>query len=140
MYRTGRALFGQVYLADERIVYLDFLSAVFVLVIAALMHDDFLNKLPQQGGGQLLKAGVFADDVHKLPGVDRSLLRLGKLRLQLGGVFPDLPLLRFIVGRQLRKPFIGDAPGHAVLIQPLEDGGQLPDALLALTTHALLLP
>src|SRR5690606_27980689 len=36
----------------------------------------------------------------------------------------------FIVGRQLRKPFIGDTPGHAVLIQPLEDGGQLPDALL----------
>ena len=87
------------------------------------MHDDFLNKLPQQGGGQLLKAGVFADDVHKLPGVDRSLLRLGKLPLQFGGSLFKLPLLGFIVGRQLRKPFIGDAPGHAVLIQPLEDGG-----------------
>lgn len=58
-------------------------SAAFVLVIVALMHYDYLNKLPQQGRDQILKADVLADDVHKLLGVDRSLLlRLRNLLLE----------------------------------------------------------
>ena len=121
---------GQVHLADKGVVDFNFLPAVLVLVVAALMHYDLLDKLPQQGGGQLLKADVPADDVHKTLRIDRRFLRLGKLRLQLGGVFPDLPLLGFIVGGKLGEAFVGNASGYAVLIQPLEDGGQLPDALL----------
>ena len=66
--QTGRALFGQVYLADKRIIDFNFLPAVFVLVIAALMHYDFLDKLPQQGRGKFLEAGAVSYthlDVYK---------------------------------------------------------------------------
>lgn len=50
--------------------------------------------------------------------------------MQFGGTVFKLPLLGFIVCRQLRKPFIRNTPGHAVLIKPLEDSGQLGYALL----------
>ena len=49
---------GQVHLADKGVVDFNFLPAVLVLVVAALMHYDLLDKLPQQGGGQLLKADM----------------------------------------------------------------------------------
>ena len=41
-----------------------------------------------------------------------------------------LLLLRFVVSRQFRKPFIRDPSGNAVLIQRLKDCGQLRDPLL----------
>ena len=42
--------FGQVHLADKAVINLNVVSACAVLVIAALMHDDFLDKLTQEGG------------------------------------------------------------------------------------------
>ena len=41
----GGRSFGQVHLADERIVNLNILSACAVFIVAALMHNDFLYKL-----------------------------------------------------------------------------------------------
>ena len=71
MCRIGRALgFGQVNLADKAVINLNVLPADAVLVIAALMHDDFLNHLPQEGGGQFLKGKVLSDDTHKLFRID----------------------------------------------------------------------
>ena len=62
--RIGRALgFGQVNLADKAVINLNVLPAGAVLVIAALMHDDFLNHFPQEGGGKFLKGKVLSQNV-----------------------------------------------------------------------------
>ena len=55
--RSG-SIVGQVHLAYKRIINLDVLVARSLLVLPALMHHDLLHELPQEGGGQLLKAGV----------------------------------------------------------------------------------
>ena len=86
------------------------------------MHNDFLYKLPQQSRGKFFKAGMPPDNIHKLFCVHGGFLCFGKLRFQLGGAVFELLLLRLIVSGQLRKPFIRDPSGYAVLIQTLEDG------------------
>ncbi len=96
---------------------------VLVLVIAALMHNDFLYKLPQQGRGKFFKAGVLADNFHKLFRINRGFLCLCQFRLQFGGSLFKLTLLGFIVCGKFRKAFIRNAPSHTVLIKPLEDSG-----------------
>ena len=93
------------------------------------MDNDFFNKLPQQGVGQFLKAGVLADNFHKLFRIDRGFLCLCKFRLQFGGTALDLFLLGFIVCGKFCKAFIRNTPGHAVLIKPLEDSRQFRNSL-----------
>ena len=83
MCRIGRALgFGQVNFADKAVINLNILPAGAVLVIAALMHDDFLNHFPQEGGGQFFKSKVLSHNPHEFLGVDGGGLRLGKFLLQ----------------------------------------------------------
>ena len=93
------------------------------------MDNDFFNKLPQQGMGQFLKAGVLADNFHKLFRINRGFLCLCQFRLQFGGTALDLFLFGFIVCGKFRKAFIRNTPGHTVLIKPLEDSGQLRNPL-----------
>ncbi len=128
--RIGRALFvGKFYLADKAVININVLSACAVLVIAALMDNDFFNKLPQQGVGQFLKAGVLADNFHKLFRINRGFLCLCQFRLQFSGTALDLFLFGFIVCGKFRKAFIRNTPSHTVLIKPLEDSGQLRNPL-----------
>ena len=69
--RIGRALgFGQVNLADKAVINLNVLPAGAVLIIAALMHHNFLDHFPQESGGQFFKGKVLADNAHKFLGVD----------------------------------------------------------------------
>ena len=49
------------------------------------MHNDFLHKLTQKGRGKFFKAGVLADNIHKLFCVYRGFLRFGKLCPDSGG-------------------------------------------------------
>ncbi len=73
--RIGRALgFGQVNLADKAVINLNVLPAGAVLIIAALMHHNFLDHFPQESGGQFFKGKVLADNAHKFLGVDGSCL------------------------------------------------------------------
>ena len=96
--RIGRALgFGQVNLADKAVINLNILPAGAVLVITALMHDDFLNHFPQEGGGKFLKGKVLSDDTHKLFRVDGGGLRLVQFGLQSGGAVFQFPLFLLIV-------------------------------------------
>ena len=67
------------------------------------MDYDFLHKLPQQGRGEFLKAGVLAYYFHKLFSVCRGFQRLGKLALQGGGFLFQFLLLGFVVCRKFRK-------------------------------------
>ena len=54
------------------------------------MHNDFLHKLTQKGRGKFFKAGVLADNIHKLFCVYRGFLRFGKLCPDSGGsLFQD---------------------------------------------------
>ena len=101
-----------------------------LLVLPALMHHDLLHELPQEGGGQLLEAGVLPHDRHELVYVPSRLLGLPQFRLQLGGTGFQRGLLLLIIGGQLHETLVRDAATHAVLIQTLEDAVQLPDALL----------
>ena len=87
------------------------------------MHNDFLYKLPQQSRGKFFKAGMPPDNIHKLFSVHGGFLRFGKLRLESGNSFFQFFLLGFIVCRQFCETLVRYAPGHAVLIQPLEDSG-----------------
>ena len=74
--RTGRALVGKLYLADKRGIDFDFLSAelppAFPVKGFRFVDNDFLHKLPQQGRGEFLKAGVLAYHFHKLFSVRRG--------------------------------------------------------------------
>ena len=79
--------------------------------------------------GQFLKAGVLADNFHKLFRINRGFLCLCQFRLQFGGTALDLFLFGFIVCGKFRKAFIRNTPGHTVLIKPLEDSGQLRNPL-----------
>ena len=72
---------GKSTLPTKRIINLNVLSAGLVLVIAALMHNDFLYKLPQQSRGKFFKAGMPPDNIHKLFCVHGGFLCFGKLRL-----------------------------------------------------------
>ena len=131
--RIGRALgFGQVNLADKAVINLNVLPADAVLVIAALMHDDFLNHLPQEGGGQFLKGKVLSDDTHKLFRIDGGGLRLGKFLLQSGGAVFQFPLFLLIVCRQFHETLVADFAVHIVLIQPLDNAAHFGNALLRL--------
>ena len=131
--RIGRALgFGQVNLADKAVINLNVLPAGAVLVIAALMHDDFLNHLPQEGGGQFLKGKVLSDDTHKLFRIDGGGLRLGKFLLQSGGAVFQFPLFLLIVCRQFHETLVADFAVHIVLIQPLDYAAHFRNALLCL--------
>ena len=58
-----------------------------VLVIAVLMHNDFLCKLPQQSRGKFFKACMPPDNIHKL-----FCVHGGFLRLDSGSSFFQLPL------------------------------------------------
>lgn len=71
--------FGQIDFAYKTVIDLDILSASTIFIVAALMDDDFLYKLPQKGRGQFLKAGVFADNLHKPFRIYGGFLHLGKL-------------------------------------------------------------
>lgn len=64
-------------------------SAVFVFV--ALMHDDSLRKLTQKGGGEFHKAGMPADNVHKLFGDHRCCLRIRKFLRNIHVFFKSYP-------------------------------------------------
>ena len=63
------------------------MSAGLVLVIATLMHNDFLYKLPQQSRGKFFKAGMSPDTIHKPFCVHGDFLCFGKLRLDSSGSF-----------------------------------------------------
>ena len=84
----------------KRIINLNVLSAGLVLVIAALMHNDFLYKLPQQSRGKFFKAGMPPDNIHKLFCVHGGFLCFGS------GSFFQLPLFCFIVCRQLCETLV----------------------------------
>ena len=73
--RSG-SIVRQVHLAYKRIINLDVLVARSLLVLPALMHHDLLHELPQEGGGQLLEAGVLPHDRHELVYVPSRLLGL----------------------------------------------------------------
>ena len=131
--RIGRALgFGQVNLADKAVINLNVLPAGAVLVIATLMHDDFLNHFPQEGGGKFLKGKVLSDDTHKLFRVDGGGLRLVQFGLQSGGAVFQFPLLLLIVCRQFHETLVADFAVHIVLIQPLDNAAHFGNALLRL--------
>ena len=70
------------------------------------MHNDFLYKLPQQSRGKFFKAGMPPDNIHKLFCVHGGFLCFGKLRLNSSGSFFQLPLLCFIVCRQLCETLV----------------------------------
>ncbi len=131
--RIGRALgFGQVNLADKAVINLNVLPAGAVLVIAALMHDDFLNHFPQEGGSQFLKGKVLSDNPHKLFRVDGGGLRLVQFCLQSGGAVFQFPLFLLIVCRQFHETLVADFAVHIVLIQPLDNAAHFGNALLCL--------
>ena len=93
------------------------------------MHNDFLYKLTQEGVGQFFKVHVLADNVHKLFCVYGSFLCFGKLRLYSGNTLFQFLLFGFIVCRKLRETLVRNATAYAVLVQPLENGGQLRNSL-----------
>ena len=131
--RIGRALgFGQVNFADKAVINLNVLPAGAVLVIAALMHDDFLNHFPQEGGCQFLKGKVLADNPHEFLGVNGGRLRLVQFRLQCGGAVFQFPLLLLIVCRQFHETLVADFAVHIVLIQPLDNAAHFGNPLLRL--------
>ena len=131
--RIGRALgFGQVNLADKAVINLNVLPAGAVLVIAALMHDDFLNHFPQEGGGKFLKGKVLSDNPHKLFRVDGGSLRLVQFGLQSGGAVFQFPLFLLIVCRQFHETLVADFAVHIILVQPLDNAAHFGNALLRL--------
>ncbi len=127
--RIVRALLRQFYLADEVVVDIDVLPAGAVFIVIALVDDDLFDNFSQKCVDEFFKAHILVNDLQKTVCVGRGLLCFGKLRFQRGSAVFELLLLRLIVGGKLCKPFIRDPSGYAVLIQPLEDGGQLRDPL-----------
>ena len=84
---------GKSTLPTKRIINLNVLPTGLVLVIAALMHNDFLYKLPQQSRGKFFKAGMPPDNIHKLFCVHGGFLCFGKLRLDSSGSFLSAPVV-----------------------------------------------
>ena len=96
------------------------------------MHHDFLNHLPQEGGGQFFKGKVLADNAHEFLGVDRCRLRLVQFSLQGGGALFQFPLLLLIVCRHFHETLVADFAVHIVLIQPLDNAAHFGNTLLRL--------
>ena len=92
------------------------------------MDHNPVDKLKEQGVGQLFKPHVFTNNPHEFIRVHHGIMNLFQFPLNLGGAGLEVLLLLFIVGGQFHEPLVRDAPGHAVLIQPLEDTAQLRDA------------
>lgn len=114
--RIGTGLsFGQIYLADKAVINLNVLPAGAVLVVAALMHDDLLNHLPQEGGGKFLKVKVLSDNPHKLFRVDNGGLLLVQFNLQSGGAELIHGGLFFSVNRANLQPTFHFAPYNTAL-------------------------
>ena len=81
--RIGRAVIRASQSCRQSCNKSNVLPAGAVLIIAALMHHNFLDHFPQESGGQFFKGKVLAEDVYK-----RQVASWGCIRSQGFGCSP----------------------------------------------------
>ena len=116
---------------DEVPNNLDFLPAVAAGLVRR-MDDHLLHKLVDNRGRRFGNPCILPDDRRKTVKV-RFVLLVGMYHFPVClDLLRQFFLLRFILGRSLQKPFVGNCAGSIVLINALENPVKFRDPLFCL--------